>query len=228
MRFTFLAPLIVLGTVTAAAAQPTSRFEVGPVMRLEKVFIEGDASGNTTVAGLATTVKISKSYAVEFEVTQAANRIDRSYEGTFVSYYPGTNLTRENFERFAPVARRSLGYTPGLGGSAAFVARGDINPRISIAGRMGLSGRQYRETSDMTVLSIPAEVDPQRVATDSAFQDSSYNTSRGGLLFGLDSTIALTDHLSVAPEVRFVWSGPAQIGNKHREAGFGVRASWRF
>ena len=86
MRHTLLSTLIVLGTVTAAGAQPTSRFEVGPVMRLDHVYVEGGASGRTTVAGLATTFRITKSYAVEVEVTQAANRIERSYEGTFVSY----------------------------------------------------------------------------------------------------------------------------------------------
>ena len=30
------------------------------------------------------------------------------------------------------------------------------------------------------------------------------------------------------PEVRFVYGGPAQIGNKHREAGLGARGIWRF
>jgi hypothetical protein len=32
----------------------------------------------------------------------------------------------------------------------------------------------------------------------------------------------------VAPELRFVYGAPARIGNKHREAGFGARATWRF
>ena len=143
-------------------------------MRLEKVFIKGDATGNTTVAGLATTFRISKSYGVEVEVTQAAGRIERSYDGTFISYYQGTDSSREN------------------------------------------------------ILSIPAEVDPARVARDTNFSGSSFSGTRGGLLFGLGSTIALTDHISVAPEVRFVYGGPAQIGSKHREAGFGLRGMWRF
>jgi hypothetical protein len=71
-------------------------------------------------------------------------------------------------------------------------------------------------------------VDPQRVARDSVFQDASYSRTRGGLLFGLDTSIGLTDHLSISPELRFVYGGPAQIGNTHREAGFGARATWRF
>ena len=228
MRTPLLTALLVLGPVAAASAQSSSRFEVGPVMRLEKVYVEGDGSGHATVAGLAATFKVSKSYGVEFEVTGASGRIERSYEGTFVSYYAGTEPSRENFERFAPIARRTLGYTPGLGWAAAFVARGDLNPRVSLAARIGLSGRRYHETSDMTLLSIPAGVDPQRVASDSNFDDSSFDRTRGGLLFGLDSLIALTDHLSIVPEVRFVYGGPAQIGNKHREAGFGARAVWRF
>jgi len=228
MRLTLLTTSLALGCVAAASAQSLARFEVGPVMRLEKVFVEGDGTGNTTVAGLVTTFNISKSYGVEVEVTQAAGRIERSYEGTFISYYPGTDPSRENFERFAPIARRTLGYDAGLGWSAAFVARSEINPRISIAARAGLSGRSYKETSAFTILTIPEAVDPARVARDPNLQATSFNGTRGGLLVGMDATVALTDRFSVAPEVRFVYGGPAQIGNKHREAGLGLRAMWRF
>jgi hypothetical protein len=228
MRLTLLTTSLALGCVAAASAQSLARFEVGPVMRLEKVFVEGNVTGNTTVAGLVTTFNISKSCGVEVEVTQAAGRIENSYEGRLISYYPGTDLSRENFERFAPVSRRTLGYDPGLGWSAAFVARGEINPRVSMAARAGFSGRSYKETSKYAILTIPDAVDPARVARDPNLQATSFNGTRGGLLVGMDATVALTDRFSVAPEVRFVYGGPAQIGNKHREAGLGLRAMWRF
>jgi len=38
----------------------------------------------------------------------------------------------------------------------------------------------------------------------------------------------VTRHLSLAPEVRFIYSGPARIGDKYRECGAGLRAAWRF
>ena len=218
--------MLVLGFVPAASAQTGSRFELAPIARLDRVFVEGGASGNTAVVGIATTFKLTTSYGVEADLTWAANRIERSYEGWFISYAQGPGATREEIERLAPIARRSLGYEPGIGWSAAFVARGDVSPRVSLAARVGAAGRRYLETSAYTILSIPEDVDPARVARD--FQDSSSAHIRGGLLVGFDVAVAVTDHLRLAPEFRFVYGGPARIGNKHRELGLGARGVWRF
>jgi hypothetical protein len=226
MRATLLAVPILLAVVTSASAQTGARFELGPVLRLDKVFIEGNASGSTMAAGAVATVKLSRIYGVEAEFTQASGRIARSYQGWFVSYTTDPNASREEIERMAPIARRSLGYEPGIGGSAAFTARGEINRRVALGVRLGVAARDYVETSAYTVLSIPAGVDPARVARD--FQDSSSRRVRGGLLLGVDGSAALTNHLSVAPELRFVYGGPARIGDKHRELGVGVRGTWRF
>jgi hypothetical protein len=226
MYLLLLTVLLVSGFVSAALAQPASRFEVGPVLRLDKVFIQGGASGGTVVAGVVTSFRISKSYAMEAELTQARNGVERSYQGWFFSYAQGPNLTREEIERLAPIVRRSLGYEPRFGWSAAFVARGEASPRVNVAARVGFAARKYVETSTFTVLSVPEGIDPERVARD--FRDSSTSRTRAGLLLGFDVTVAVTDHLSVAPEIRFVHGGPARIGNKHREAGLGARAVWRF
>jgi hypothetical protein len=226
MRPTLLAAVIVLVVGNSASAQTAARFEVGPVLRLDKVFIEGDTSGTTTVAGALTTVRLSRTYAVEAEITQASGRIERSYEGWFVSYATSPNASREEIERLAPTARRSLGYEPGLGGSAAFVARGAISRRVALGARVGVTARDYLQTSTFTILTIPDGVDPSRVARD--FQDTSSHKLRGGLLFGLDGSVALTRRLSVTPEVRVVYGGPARIGDKYRELGVGLRGSWGF
>jgi hypothetical protein len=226
MRLMLLTTLVVLGSVTAASSQPASLFAVGPVVRVDRVFIEGGASGGTAVSGVVTSVRLAKSYRVEAELTQAWNRVERSYEGRFVSYVTDPNPTREEIERLAPTARRLLRYSPGVGWSSAFVARGDITPRVGLSARVGVSARRYVESSSYTILTIPDGVDPRRVARD--FQDSSHSRTRGGLLFGFEVPVALTDHLSVAPELRVVYGGPAQIGNKHREVGLGARGAWRF
>lgn len=118
MRVTLLTTLLVPGFVAAASAQPASRFEIGPVVRLDNVFVEGDASGGTTVAGVVTTFWISKAYGVETELTRASSRIERSYEGWFISYAQDPNAAPEEIERLAPIARRTLGYVPGVGWSA--------------------------------------------------------------------------------------------------------------
>ena len=225
MRLTILTAWLLALSAISASAQ-ASRFEVGPVVRVEKAFIEGDATGTSGVGGVAGRWMISRTFGVEGEITQASNRIERSYEGWFISYVETPNPSREEIERMAPTARRSLGYAPGTGWSAAFVARSDAARRVSVAARAGLAARRYVETSTYTILTIPDGVDPARVARD--FQDSSFESTRGGLLFGTDVSVAVTRALSIAPELRFVYGGPARIGNKHRELGFGLRGSWRF
>jgi len=226
MRPILLTALIVLAVARSAAAQTAPRFEVGPVVRLDQVFIEGDARGSSVATGAVATARLSRTYAIEAEVTNASRRIDRSYQGWFVSYTTNPNATREEIERMAPIARRSLGYEPRLGWSAAFTARGDITRRVALGARIGVAARDYHQTSTYTILSIPDGVDPARVARD--FQSSSSRELRGGLLFGVDSSVALTRHLSVAPELRLVYSGRARIGNKYRECGVGLRGLWRF
>ncbi|HET7696103.1 MAG TPA: hypothetical protein VFK57_10375 [Vicinamibacterales bacterium] len=225
MQTTLLAGLIVLAGVTSAAGQ-TPRLEIGPVVRLDRVFIEGGTTGSTVAAGAAATLRLSNRYAIQGDVTRAARRIERSYEGRFISYATGPAATREEIERLAPVARRSLGYAPGVGASVAFRAGGDITPRVAVGASAGATARRYDQTSAYTLLSIPDGVDPSRVARD--HQNSSVHRWRGGLLLGLDGSVAVTPRLSVAPEVRVVYGGPARIGNKYRELGAGLRAVWRF
>lgn len=224
MRTGVLATVFVLGCVSGAAGQGT-RVAVGPVTRVDKVFIEGGASGGTAVAGLHTSVRISRIFGLEAEASVARTRIDRSYEGRFVSYAE-PHASREDIERLAPTARRTLGYAPGAGGSVAVTAGTGLTPRVSVAIKAGVSGRRYLETSSYTILSIPIGVDPDRVALD--HQNSAQRRTRGGLLLGMDMAVTITPRLTVGPELRFVYGGPARVGNKHRELGLGLRGAWRF
>ena len=217
--------LLLLGAATAAA-QPPSRFTLGPVARLDRVSIDGHTTGTTPVAGVAASVRVSKAIAVEGELTGAAQDIARSYEGWFISYAQGPNVSREEAERLAPTARRRLDYEPGAGIAGMIVARTAAHARISVSGRLGASARRYTERSDYLVLTIPEGVDPARVARD--FQSSAVRTVRGGLLAGVDLDVALTGHFTLAPHMRFVYSGPAGFGSEHREIGFGVTGRWQF
>ena len=45
---------------------------------------------------------------------------------------------------------------------------------------------------------------------------------------GIEAPIRIVQGLTLAPELRYVYGGPAQIGNKHRELSVGVRAAWGF
>ena len=230
MRLILVSAFLMLAFITAARAQPAYRFEIGPVVRLDSVSVEGGAHGRTPVAGISAGVRLSNTYGVEAELTQAWNPIGRRYEGWFISYAEGPNATREEVERLAPILRRSLGYTPHVGGAAAFVFRLEPATRVGLSLRAGLSARRYVETSAYEVLSIPDGVDRARFASDLArnFQPSSQHWVRGGLLLGLGLSLAMTEHITVAPEVRFVHGGPARVGYNHRELGIGARGVWQF
>jgi hypothetical protein len=81
---------------------------------------------------------------------------------------------------------------------------------------------------------LDAGIDPARLATFSVGDGTSsspnqrLNTQRGGLLMGVAVPIKITARLTVAPDVRFAYGGPARIGEKHRERSLGVRAGWGF
>ena len=138
----------------------------------------------------------------------------------------GPNVSREEAERLAPRARRTLDYEPGAGVAGMIVARGAAHPRVGIAGRLGASARRYTERSTYNVLTIPEGVDPARVARD--FQPQAVRTVRGGLLAGVDVDVALTSRFTLAPHIRFVYSGPAGFGSEHREIGVGLTGRWHF
>jgi hypothetical protein len=226
MTKSIILPAVLAITVAEASAQQLPRFEVGPTARFDRVSLEAGAGGGSVAVGFTGSVRLWRGLGIEAEVTQAGGEISRSYEGRFVSYTQNRNATRAEIEAMAPTARRTLGYAPGLGWSGALVVRGRAAERMTMAAGVGLSARRYRETSSYVILTIPEGVEPARVARD--FQDSAAARTRGGLLFGVDAAIALTDHLGIVPDLRFVYGGPAQVGNKYREFGFGTRVAWCF
>ena len=231
MRTTLLITSLLLGSATfatsAAAQTPSpSRFAVAAVARIDHVYVDGHTDGTTPVGGVAASVRVSRAIAIEGELTGATREIARSYEGTFVSYAPSGSTSREEFERFAPRARRTLAYVPHLGAAAMVVARTAVNPRVGLAGRVGVASRGYSERSSYEVLSIPEGVDPARVARD--FQPQTVETVRGGLLLGVDVDLGLTARFTLPLQMRVVYSGPAEWANQHREVGVGVSGRWQF
>lgn len=226
MRVTILAAMFTAGVAATASAQGQPRFQVGPVARVDHVSLEGGAGGATFSAGMTAGVRLGRFLGVEAEITQASRQIERSYEGWFISYATSPNATREEIERMAPTARRTLGYAPGLGFSGAVVLHGQAARGVRIGARAGFSARRYHETSSYVMLTIPNGIDPARNARD--FASEAHSRTRGGLLFGADAEIDLTRDVSLVPDVRFVYGGPAQVGNKYRESGLGLRAVWGF
>jgi hypothetical protein len=221
-----LAVVAVLVLANGAAAQSEPRFEVGPLVRVDSLYFEGGTTGAIASGGAAATVRVTNRLAVEAELTRGTGRVERSYEGWFVSYVTTPNPTREEIERLAPTARRTLGYEAGTGWSALLVVRDAFKSRVPVTVRGGGTGRVYRQTSDYVVLTIPEGIDPVRVARD--FQSSGGERVRGGVLVGAEVPLRLTRRLRLAPGGHVVWSGPAQVGNTYREAGLTLRGALAF
>ena len=219
--------LIVGGAASDSLAQTPSRFTVGPVARVERVAVEAGLESTMSVFGATAAVQLSKVWGLEGEVTQANGReFVHGYEG-ILQTFASPNAPIEEIERLGVKARWRYGYRPGIGGSVAVTARGQVNERVDLVLRVGLATRKYRETATISILSIPPGIDPTQVVTVS-FGDGTglSKTNRGGLLFGFDVPLTVTGRLTVSPSLHYVYGGPASIGNKHREISFGVRVAW--
>jgi hypothetical protein len=234
MRHFWLSAAVILGAASGASAQTSPRFVVGPVARVDKVSAEAGVTSVMPVFGLAASVRLSRTWGIEGEITQARGReFTHSYDGVSETFAP-LNSTLAEKERLGVLARWRYGYRPGMGGSVAVTARAGLASRADIQFRLGLAARNYERSFDYTVLRIPEGIDPARLATFSFGDGTSssphqrLNTQRGGLLMGVAVPIKITRRLTVAPDVRYVYGGPARIGEKHRELSLGVRAGWGF
>jgi hypothetical protein len=223
MRILAIALLLFCSAFTASAQ--TSRFQLGAVSRSENIALEGRGHGWITSTGIVTAVSVAPSVSVEAEITSATKRINRSYESGFMSI-ASPNSSREEIERLMISARRSLEYVPGAGGSVGIAAHVQKDARVGFSGRIGLSWRRYHETSTMTFLHVPEEITVEQAAA--MLPNSQRTRMRGGLLLGLGVPIQLSTHLVAAPEVRWVWGGPARIASNYRELSAGARVTWRF
>lgn len=159
------------------------------------------------------------------EITTASGESRRSYEGDFISY-AGPDATRDEILRMAVIARRTTVNKAGLGYAAAVSAEARLTDKVKLAGRAGLSYRRYDYTDDTTVLRVPEGV--TFAQAESQMPDDSGRRGRGGLLFGLSVPVRIVSHVYVAPEVRWVWGGPARVGNNYDEGTIGARLAWKF
>lgn len=204
--------MLMLVCAGEARAQQPPRVEVGPLVRVDHVRVEGDLAGPMTTAGVGMSVRVTKSVSLETEVTRASGPLERSDTGTFVG-----------FDGVFPTARRDLRYEPGWGAGGAVAWRGALSPRVHLGVKLGLAGRRFVEASTYTILTMPPGLDPDRVRA--AFIDEQNSTSRGGIWLGVDAPVRITPRLRLIPEARYV-HGPRQVGNAHHEWSLGVRGVW--
>lgn len=222
MSHVLLLTIVLFGGVTLASAQVSDRLDVSAIARTDRVSLEGNQHARLPVSGVGISYRVWRDMRIEGEVTRASGLSRRSYEGDFFSFA----TTREDYDRLAVIARRTTVNTPGLGFATAVAIETRHPRRFNIALRAGISGRQYRYTDERTILHVP---DGFTVAqAKAAMPDAAGCRARGGLLFGASVPIRIVGRLYVAPEVRWVWGGPAMVGNNYHERSVGVRIIWRF
>jgi hypothetical protein len=222
--------LLILGVawlagVASAWAQVSDRFEVAAVARADRVSFEGGQSARLPVTGVAIGYRIWSHMRIEAEITKASGESSRSYEGAFISF-DGPSATHEEFLRTAVFARRTTVNKAGPGFATAVAVETREPGRVNLALRAGVSFRQYDYVEDTTVLSVPEGVTFERA--EAAMPDFRGQRGRSGLLVGASVPVRMTGRLQVAPEMRWVWGGPARVGNNYDEATIGARVTWRF
>lgn len=208
------------------------RFEVGPVLRLERV-TEDQAVSVMPVFGIVGSARLSKFWGIEGEITQAnGHEFGFSREGLSETFAP-ENSTLEEKERLGVYARWRYGYRPGIGYTIAMTARSGGTGRADVRLRCGVATRKYAESFDFTVLSVPAGVN-RRPSVSSigdgvhSSLDGPLKIQRGGLLLGVDVPLRLSRRLTAVPEIRYVYGGSGGFSGGHSEASVGMRAAWRF
>jgi hypothetical protein len=222
MRHLLVLAIVWLAGAAPASAQLSERLDVSAIARSDRVSFEGGQNARLSVAGIGLSYRVWRDMRIEGEVTQASGESRRSYEADFFSYA----TTREDYDRLAVIARRTTVNKAGVG-FATVVAIETRHPgRLNLALRAGLSGRQYHYTDERTILRVPDGYTVQQALA--TMPDASGRRARGGLLLGASVPVRIVGRLYVAPEVRWVWGGPAMVGNNYRERTVGVRIIWKF
>jgi hypothetical protein len=214
-----------LAGAASASAQVSDRLQLTAVARVDRVSFEGGQNARLPVTGAAVSYRVWRALRIEGEITMASGESRRSYEADFISY-AGPDATREEILQKAVVARRTSVNRAGLGFAAVAAVETRHPGRLNLALRTGVSLRRYDYIDDMTVLRVPEGVTGEQA--ERALPDAHGQRGRGGLLFGASVPVRIAGNLHVAPEVRWVWGGPARVGNNYDEAAAGARITWKF
>jgi hypothetical protein len=225
MRHVLAVAVVWVAGISSASAQVSERLDVSAIARTDRVSFEGGQNARLPVAGVGVSYRLWRDMRIEGEVTLASGESRRSYEANFFSYAePGG--TREDFDRMAVTARRTTVNKAGLGFATAVAIETRQPGRVNLALRAGISGRQYNYIDERTVLRVPEGFTVEQA--EATMPDGRGRRARGGLLFGASVPVRIAGRLHLAPEVRWVWGGPARLGNNYDEATIGARMVWKF
>lgn len=225
MRHVLALGMVWLAGVTSASAQVADRLDLTAIARTDRVSFEGRQHARLPVAGVGVSYRVWRDMRVEAELTAAAGESRRVYEGDFMSY-AGPDATREEILRMAVIARRTTVNKAGLGVATTVAVETRQPGRVNLALRAGMSYRHYSYTDDFDVLRVPDGFTIEKA--EEQMMDGHGSRGRGGVLIGASVPVRIVGRLHVAPEVRWVWGGPARVGNNYDEGTVGARAVWKF
>ena len=225
MRHILAVAILVFAGLAPASAQVSERLDVSAIARTDRVSFEGNQHARLPVAGVGVSYRVWRDMRIEGEVTKASGESRRVYEADFMSY-AGPEATREEILRMAVIGRRTTINKAGLGLAATVAVETRAPGRVNLALRAGVSFRHYDYIDETTVLRVPEGFTLEQA--ERQLVDGRGTRGRGGLLFGGSVPVRIVDRLYIAPEVRWVWGGPAMVGNNYDEGTIGARVVWKF
>ena len=167
-------------------------------------------------------IRIASGWSADIEVERAFRDTVRSAEAVWISLAP-PNAARDEIERLGIRARFERTERAGAGLSALATWRTREPRRLNGAVSVGVSTRAFDTRVVRTITAVPAGfslIDPRWPGEDSS------RTRRGsGITVGGQLIAAVTDRLSIAPEVRFT-SGIMTGDDPYRVLRAALRLSW--
>ncbi len=225
-----LVGMAVLAMVAApAAAQSLSDpgpFSVGGVFGTHAESADF-VDGRTTAVGVVGGVRLTRSWGIEVEVGRPAGSFRRENEAIGIAFPPPgtTTLTPQDLERYGVLQQFTRERTIVSTLSVGAVYQPRVHPRWQPRLFMGVFNNRMRERFATEVLRLPAEVDPERLASVGPTEER-YTRNVGGISVGGGVGFAVTRRLSIAPELRYDYGSIGdEINNALRTS---VRAIWSF
>ena len=213
---------VLLAMPAAAVAQSTSRSYVGT-----SVAVDGGTRGEIpggaipSVSALAG-LRIAGGWSAEVEAERGFRDSSRSAETVWISLAP-PNSSREEIERLGIRARFDRSERAGRGVTAMASWRTREPGRLNGGWSVGVSTRWFETRVVRTVTAVPAGYstnDPRWPDDDTTRHRSGTGLTVGGMVIA-----SLTDHVSLAPEVRFT-GGFITGDDAYRVFRAGVRLMW--
>jgi hypothetical protein len=217
------AGLLVFWSSAPSSAQTPRRLSVAAIFGA--FVVDSDpVRGASSHFGVAGSMRLTERLDVEVELDRPRNTFFREYTGTSISFAaPGAS--REEIERLAVVTtfsyERRVLHT--ISGGIVFSGRlrGRWTPRLYA----GVTNHHVDNVSRTTPISLPAGVDPDKLAR---VRPEEWRSVRnlGALTGGVGVRLTLTPHLSLDPDLRFDYGSIGdEIENAIRPS---LRLVWSF